>query len=125
MNGEADVADVDERPPGRPVAHDRHLAGRCREPDEVVHDDVTAEPRRVAVRSRIPEIDGAERLIGELAQVTLREDLRFAVGRHRIEVRVLVEQVVALRPVDAARRGEDEAIDPASLASAASRTLAR
>ena len=80
LNGEADVADVDERPPGRPVAHDRDLAGRRREPDQVVHDHVAAEPRRVAVCGRVAEVDGAERRVGELRQVSLREHLRLAVG---------------------------------------------
>jgi hypothetical protein len=43
--GSRDVFDVDDRPPGRAVALEEHLAGGEGPGDEVVEDDVEAETR--------------------------------------------------------------------------------
>jgi hypothetical protein len=60
-------------------------------PDQVVDDEVAAQPGREAVRGRVAQEDGGEVVVGQRRQVALRCDLRFTVRRQRREPGVLIE----------------------------------
>ena len=90
-----DVLDVDQRPPGRAVAGDQHLAGGVGERDQVVDDEVAAQPGRHAVRRGVAQERRAERRVRERRHVLLDQDLGGAVRRDRIERRVLGQEPVA------------------------------
>ena len=85
--GAGDVLDVDDRPPRRPVALHQHLARREREADEVVHDEVAAEPSRSTVRRRAAEEGRREVVVGQLGDVLLGEELGAPVRRDRDSTR--------------------------------------
>jgi hypothetical protein len=109
--GPADVLDVHQRPPRRPVALQPDLPGGHRDRGEVVHHDVQAEPGRGAVRGGVAQVGRAEVVIGQPGQAALGGDLALAVGRDREQVRVLGHRARARGTVQAAGRGEQEARD--------------
>jgi hypothetical protein len=110
-----DVLDVDERAPGRAVAHDQDVARGEGETGQVVDDEVAAQPRRDAVGRGTAEERGAERVPRQQRDVLLGEQLRLAIGRDGVPGSVLVEELVAGRAIEAARRREDEALDSGGL----------
>ena len=104
-----DVADVDERSPGRAVGRHSHLAGRPGDAHQVVEHDVEPHPRARAERGRVAQERGMEVVARHRADVTLHEHLALGVGRLRVDRRLLGDRRVAADPVDAARRHVDEA----------------
>lgn len=108
--GAGDVLDMHQRPPGRAVALEVHLAGREGPRGQVVDHQVEADARRQPVRGRGAQEHGAEVVASQEGHVALDLDLRHAVGRHRVEGRVLVQEVLAAAAVVAAGAGEQEAL---------------
>ena len=106
------VLHVDERSPGGSVAHDQHLAREMGEADEVVHHQIDAEPGGEPVDRGVAQERGAEAVVRERGDVALDEELRHAVGGHRAERCGLGDGGRRVgRAVEAARRGEQEALD--------------
>jgi hypothetical protein len=104
--GPGDVLGVDQRSPRAAVALESHLAAGERRAGEVVHDDVGPQTRRRAVGGGVAQVGGAQAVAGELGDARLGHDLALAVGRHGMELGVLVEPSVAAGPVERARGGE-------------------
>jgi len=101
---------VDDGPPGGAVALDVDAALRISPGHEVVQHEFEVVARRDAVRRRVPEERWAERVVGQLRHVLFDTELGDVVGRDRSELGRLIDEVVACLAVDAAGRGEEEAL---------------
>ena len=111
-DGAGDVRGVCERAPRRAVGEDGHLAGQHRTSDEVVENDVGAQPGGEPERRGVPQRHRSEVAVGKVDQIVLHPYLRDRVGSRRLQWSVLVNELVAgLRSVHGARRGVDEALD--------------
>src|SRR4249919_46770 len=98
--------------PGRPVAHDQYMTGRGGMTHEVVHHEVRSEARRSTEDGGVPEEGWAEPISSKLGDVALHQNLRGPVRSHGIERGVFGQHLVRCRrPIEAARRGEYEALD--------------
>ena len=104
-----------DRPPRRSVRLEIDEPRGDRPGDKIVENDVEADARRQAVGGRRAQIDRAEAVAGERGDVALGPDLGVAIGRDRVQRAGLVDHVIAGQAVIAARRGEQEALDPGLL----------
>src|SRR5437870_3285719 len=107
--GTRDVLAVDQRAPRTAVAHDADVAFGDGAAEKVVDDEVDAQHRRMAVRSRVAQIGRREVGVGQRRDARFGHDLRLRVYRDRVE-RVLLAERAAFGPaVDRAARREQEA----------------
>ena len=115
QNDAANVLDVHQRSPRRAVALEAHLARRCRDGCEVVHDDVDPQARRAPVGRGVAQEGRAEPVVGKRREITLGENFRLAVCRHWRQLGLLGHAPIGARgargSIETARRGENEALD--------------
>ena len=120
------VFDVDQRPPGGPVALQANRPKRDRRADEVVENDVEAQSRRNAVRRRKPQEDRREIIRRQLRERLLGPHLRRRVCGQRRQWRRLVDgHSSSDAPYMLHEDANTKRSIPAARASSASRTPAR
>src|SRR3984893_194622 len=77
--GTRDVHTVDQRAPGTAVAHDADVAFGDGAAEKVVDDEVDAQHRRMAVRSRVAQIGRREVAVGQRRNAFFGHDLRLGI----------------------------------------------
>src|SRR5215475_1481163 len=108
-HGRDDVANVHDGTPGCAVALDVDAAGSHGRGDEIVQYQVETEARRSSVSGGIPHVSWSEGLVGKAGNVPFDKHFRLSVRSDWVQVRVLVQKVIACCAVRAAGRGKHEA----------------